>query len=623
MEVCAQNFILYYKSRMFDLMEGPQEKRIADWISIIIDLLGAEQAVYYKPQKGNNNQFCIEYTYSGNQEVVFPHCITSNILHAIFNKSHFANHENLNLFPILDVFNFAFELKYEDLQKGYLFLLADKNKISQFVLPNLESFIKESGKFIQIINKYSTIISEERKYKELFKVTEKFHSSMDVDIVLREIIKTLKSVFPQFEYNLLLSNDTNHDKNLPIKELQFDQADGLVQESFVNGEVRIKKQYNCGQTLLYAPLCGKQGIYGILQVETFSSFIFQNSEVEFIRLLANTGGSALENARLYEQSQSLIEDLRLINETSHQLNAFSRLEETVHFLKSQISKSFHSEHTCFVILKENEMIILDGNSTYYNTANGRKCLEYITENIRMKKESLLYSNAQKQLNDITFPYASLMAVPMLESDTLKGYCVVSHENPYYFTFDMFKLFQSLIHHSTLAVINSMLREELERMVITDHLTQLFAKNFLNNEIMQSMNRDEEGTFILLDIDNFKEVNDTFGHQIGDQILVQVAKIIQHNIRTTDIGARWGGEELAIYLPGIPLKVGAGVANRLVKAVYENTNPKITVSCGVSYWNKKRKDGLESLFHRADLGLYHAKELGKNQVVIKEDSKMII
>lgn len=103
-----------------------------------------------------------------------------------------------------------------------------------------------------------------------------------------------------------------------------------------------------------------------------------------------------------------------------------------------------------------------------------------------------------------------------------------------------------------------------------------------------MTSDNEGTFILLDIDNFKEVNDTYGHQVGDDVLVQVANLILENIRLTDIGARWGGEELAIYLPGVSLKAGAQIAKRLVKAVQEKTNPQITVSCGVSYWNKKGK-----------------------------------
>lgn len=190
-------------------------------------------------------------------------------------------------------------------------------------------------------------------------------------------------------------------------------------------------------------------------------------------------------------------------------------------------------------------------------------------------------------------FRSIMAVPMVQSEKLKGFTLVMHREPYHFTFETFKLLQSLIHHSTLALTNSMLREELERMVVTDHLTKLYSRNYLDERIHLSMAEDEMGTFILIDIDNFKLINDTYGHQVGDEVLVQVANLILGNIRDTDIGARWGGEELAIYLPQISIETGALIAERLVKKVSENTNPPITISCGVSYWTSESGDTLKA------------------------------
>ncbi|MFB4163043.1 GGDEF domain-containing protein [Alteribacillus sp. JSM 102045] len=145
-----------------------------------------------------------------------------------------------------------------------------------------------------------------------------------------------------------------------------------------------------------------------------------------------------------------------------------------------------------------------------------------------------------------------MAVPMVQSREIKGIVIVLVKE---FTFHQFKLLQSLVHHSTLAFLNAMLHEQLETMVITDHLTKLHSRHYLDECILRALTQEKEGTFLLFDIDKFKKVNDTFGHQTGDQIIIQVGSIIQQNIRKNDIAARWGGEELAVYLPQTAASAG--------------------------------------------------------------------
>jgi diguanylate cyclase (GGDEF)-like protein len=141
---------------------------------------------------------------------------------------------------------------------------------------------------------------------------------------------------------------------------------------------------------------------------------------------------------------------------------------------------------------------------------------------------------------------------------------------------------------------------------------------LDEKIQTSMKNDDEGAFILIDIDNFKKINDTYGHQIGDEVLVQVSNLIKNNIRENDVGARWGGEELAIYLPKVNLEAGTAIAERLVERVAASSKPHITVSCGVSYWNKEKQDSYNLLFKRADEALYAAKSTGKNKAVTQGD-----
>lgn len=454
---------------------------------------------------------------------------------------------------------------------------------------------------------------EEQKYKELFQITAKFHSTMDIDSLLFEMIETLKRLYPSLEYYIFLSNDNQQYINLPVKDLEYNSDNEAAMRAYVSGVAAVQEDL---YPVLYAPLKGKQGVYGVLQAISKSEAKFQKGQIEFISLLANAAGSALENVKLYEQSRRLIEDLQLINDTSHKLNSTLRLKETIQFLHTQIASSFKASAVGFVYFDGGNPLVLPGSSDTFFGTKGAAVIEYLTAAMSKDKEGIFIANIGSKMDSGTCHYQSLMAVPMVQSDSLIGMCIALHEDIYAFTFERFKLLRELIHHSTLALTNSMLREELERMVITDHLTQLFARKYLNEAIELSMKKDKQGTFIMVDLDDFKKINDTYGHQTGDEVLIQVARLIKSYIRTTDIGARWGGEELAIYLPGVSLEQGMAVAERIRVTVKEQTTPPITISCGLSCWSADKEDEMKQLFNRADTALYEAKNAGKNRVYYK-------
>lgn len=186
---------------------------------------------------------------------------------------------------------------------------------------------------------------------------------------------------------------------------------------------------------------------------------------------------------------------------------------------------------------------------------------------------------------------------------------------------MFKLLESLVQHSTLAFMNAMLREELEKIVVTDYLTKLHTRRYLDEVIQTSMGSDASGALILFDIDNFKQINDVYGHQTGDRVLVQVAETVCANIRDGDVAARWGGEELAVYLPKVPLSDAISIARRITEKVREQTIPTVTVSCGVSWWERQGCEDAKQLFKRADAALYMAKETGKNCIFVHDDGHL--
>jgi len=505
-------------------------------------------------------------------------------------------------------------------QKSY-FLVLNANFASSDLLTEedilLKDIAEEFESFLTKLQKMYEVLKEERKYKQLFRATQKLHSSMKMENVLSEVIYTLQDIYPSFTYYLLLSHDNNSHGDLPVKDLEYDSENMAAMKAYVTGDIQFEEMVDENKAITYAPLKGKQGIYGVLQIIAPHTNIFPKNEVEFITAIANVAGGALENAQLYQQSKKLVADLQLINEASHQLNSNLRLTEIMTYMCERISTSFHAKEVGFILFscESNSIKVLQGSSPFFFEKKALKYIQFFKEIIQVEKDSMFLGDFSIQMDDTE--YKSIMAVPMIQTGILKGFAIVMHPDPYYFSFDTFKLLQSLIHHSTLALTNSMLREELEKMVVTDHLTKLYSRSFLDEKIECSLTEDKEGTFILVDIDNFKSINDTYGHQVGDEIIVQVANIIIENIRSSDIGSRWGGEELAIYLPRVPLSIGVSVAERLVSKVRKWTSPTVTISCGVSYWNKETKENYHTIFKRADKALYIAKETGKNKVVVQD------
>ncbi len=172
---------------------------------------------------------------------------------------------------------------------------------------------------------------------------------------------------------------------------------------------------------------------------------------------------------------------------------------------------------------------------------------------------------------------------------------------------------------------SALKEELERknialkqLAITDKLTGLNNRTKLDRSLLSEINRFErfghEFGIILLDIDHFKSINDSYGHRIGDEVLVELATILRGNTRSTDVIGRWGGEEFLIICPETDRVNIQGVAQKLRRYIelYEfRCTSGITASMGVSM--VMANDSPENLIERADKALYNAKNNGRNMV----------
>ncbi len=178
---------------------------------------------------------------------------------------------------------------------------------------------------------------------------------------------------------------------------------------------------------------------------------------------------------------------------------------------------------------------------------------------------------------------------------------------------------SLISRIKINVRSYQYKKRLELMAVTDGLTGLYNHRFiferLEEETAKVSRYGRPLSLIMIDIDNFKRVNDTFGHRFGDEVIQSVSHAIMANIRKTDIAGRYGGEEFLVLLPETDVKAARVVAEKIRNTVsqlrFADPHVSVTVSAGVA--EAEKSETYESLINRADAKLYLAKRNGKNRV----------
>lgn len=163
------------------------------------------------------------------------------------------------------------------------------------------------------------------------------------------------------------------------------------------------------------------------------------------------------------------------------------------------------------------------------------------------------------------------------------------------------------------------KKRIELLAVTDPLTKLYNRQKFNEvfkEMLMRQHWTESNTFgvVIADVDHFKDVNDAYGHQAGDAVLIAMADTLGETIRTSDILARWGGEEFVVLLPDVDIEKAALAAEKYRQAIEQMHLPEvgpITASFGVTVFSKE--DTQEKMIYRADVGLYRAKKNGRNRV----------
>ncbi len=216
---------------------------------------------------------------------------------------------------------------------------------------------------------------------------------------------------------------------------------------------------------------------------------------------------------------------------------------------------------------------------------------------------------------------ALVAAPLIFHDKIVGILYVDDFKKRKFSKNSLRLLSILSSFAAMSIDNAKLHEETFKLAITDGLTNLYNHRYfqeaLEDEVARAKRYNLYTSLILLDIDDFKKLNDRHGHQIGDKILKKVSKSIQKSIREVDCASRYGGEEFAIILPEIDIESAYVVAERIrnsiitdTKGFFEDADSDVTVTLGIASYPIDALDK-DELIRRSDEALYYGKRTGKN------------
>ncbi len=361
---------------------------------------------------------------------------------------------------------------------------------------------------------------------------------------------------------------------------------------------------------------------------------FDKNDVELLTRFAQQAALALETTRLYQQAVREGEKRKILYETSQDIVAALSLEKVYQAIHRAVERLMPADTFVLTLADYQKKVI----NPVYIFDKGRRYREapipisaglsghvISTGNVIHIKdiEAFEQENSEQVRHFGTAKKVrSVLAVPIYEKERVAGVLSAQSYQAYAYSEEDEQLLSMLANQAAIALENARLFARMREMAIRDALTGVFNRHYFfrraSYELARAQRYGRPLGIIMLDIDHFKQINDTYGHGVGDQVLRGIAAMCQNSLRKSDILGRYGGEEFVILLPETTIDTTRFVANRLHAHLASQPiatdagQVEVTVSVGITAYIPT-DESLKSIFRRADQALYTAKNKGRNRV----------
>lgn len=337
--------------------------------------------------------------------------------------------------------------------------------------------------------------------------------------------------------------------------------------------------------------------------------------------------------RMQGNLKDRIEELQTLYGVSKAVSATLDLQELLHVILERVMAVMKAERGSVMLYEEETdelRVEVSRGVDAQHAQNARvKLGERVSGYVLQTGRPLLIQDSTqspnlKRLKEGQVTAGTMLSVPLIIKDKRLGVLNVSKTTPFTFDEKDQELFTALANQAAIAIENA----RLYTLAITDELTKLYIRRFFYQRMREEMRRSTRYgkplSVMVLDVDHFKNFNDTYGHQAGDEVLVHVARTMKECVRTVDIVARLGGEEFAILCPeqdeteaSIPAeRIRARLEGTLVR-LSSGAEVGVTASIGIAQFPRDAGDR-DALLDAADQALYEAKRGGRNRVCFFRD-----
>ncbi len=481
-------------------------------------------------------------------------------------------------------------------------------------------------------------------------------AALALDDSLKRVLQLIQTIFKPASAVLWQHLPESHQVRIrssvsdePLKQdFVLDLGDGPVGWTALNRKTFFQQDHEEGisypvyrkkmitRSLLAVPILDGSRLEGVLSLGSGNLNYFSPESETALPSFAAQIAEIIRMARVAKEREERAFEFQAFYHASKQLSSIIDFEEIIRKLDSLCGEIVPSDLTVIAALEDtpDKYSVHQWSSgeekpqVRVNLPNdGRTWISWF---LNSREEPLILSESQFRLQEMPLVtedddlsgLVSFLAVPMRHQQKSIGALLLGSRHKDAFSSHQAHVLSILCNQTAVSLENSAIIQKMEELAITDGLTGLYNHRFFQDAIQRELERAERQVqplaLLILDIDHFKGLNDSFGHPAGDSVLKTLANLLIANARKVDLLSRYGGEEFAALLPGISIKNARKTAERWRKII-QRTSFKwdvksfaITVSIGVACYPDDATAKMD-LIEKADRALYDAKERGRNQV----------